>query len=45
MQDFQMGFFSENCCVLAKGHYCSDQRVFSVTAMFLPPCERAEISK
>ncbi|KAL5233415.1 hypothetical protein ACI65C_000825 [Semiaphis heraclei] len=28
-----------------KGRYCSDRRVFFVTNMALPPCERAEISK
>lgn len=45
MYDFKKGYFSENCCVLAEGHYCSDQRVFIVTDMALPPCERAEISR
>ncbi|CAI6362828.1 unnamed protein product [Macrosiphum euphorbiae] len=43
--DFQKGYFTENCCVLAEGRYCSDRRVFFVTNMALPPCERTEISK
>ncbi|VVC32479.1 DNA polymerase epsilon, subunit B,DNA polymerase epsilon subunit B, N-terminal,DNA polymerase [Cinara cedri] len=30
---------------ISEGCYCSDQRVFAVTDMALPPCERAEISK
>lgn len=30
---------------MAEGHFCDDRRVFAVTNMALPPCERAEISK
>lgn len=43
--DFQKGYFTENCCVLVEGRYCTDRRVFFVTNMALPPCERTEISK
>lgn len=43
--EFNKGFFTENCCVLAEGHFCNDEGVFNVTNMALPPCERAEISR